>query len=383
MKQVTYSRSSYWLDQMADTKVRDNVHVETMLSMVATDEYDTGRGYLDIAPNEDLLLKFNAVINNKMPLPTLANKRTYYFISGLKRVPVSIQNGQLNDEAIDVFTNYAINEYVVIQEAIKAKNKFLDRIGVSEDVWNKMSGKEQKKLLKEKNTNYKELVENYHYIVKGGSMKLAGNGYKFRYFTSFTDKLNDDKFWDINNSKLRSSINKLLVQQVNNTIKLFINQKLIRGNNKYYDVENVKEKDDTRVNIKAILGNTLLPARLIKGEKTKREDIAAAIADYAVNSAVSTLEFEKLVSGDVAYYKGSKDYQAMLDDRVKRYSALTSTKSILREIWPTDYLDFNPHKYRTSVFSSNIVESRVMYDEMMSKYVGTDDNQGLLICYDD
>lgn len=378
MKQVTYSRSSYWLDQMADTKVRDNVHVETMLSMVATDEYDTGRGYLDIAPNEDLLLKFNAVINNKMPLPTLANKRTYYFISGLKRVPVSIQNGQLNDEAIDVFTNYAINEYVVIQEAIKAKNKFLDRIGVSEDVWNKMSGKEQKKLLKEKNTNYKELVENYHYIVKGGSMKLTGNGYKFRYFTSFTDKLNDDKFWDINNSKLRSGINKLLVQQVNNTIKLFINQKLIRGNNKYYDVENVKEKDDTRVNIKAILGNTLLPARLIKGEKTKREDIAAAIADYAINSAVSTLEFEKLVSGDVAYYKGSKDYQAMLDDRVKRYSALTSTKSILREIWPTDYLDFNSHKYRTSVFSSNIVESRVMYDEMMSKYVGTDDNHGLL-----
>lgn len=89
-------------------------------------------------------------------------------------------------------------------------------------------------------------------------------------------------------------------------------------------------------------------------------------------------EFEKLVSGDVAFYKGSKDYQAMLDDRVKRYSALTSTKSVLRENWPEGFLDFDTHKYKTAIFNSNIVESRVMYNEMMSKYVGTDDNHGLL-----
>ena len=162
---VTYNKSSVWLQQMADPKVRENVHVTTHLSMISLDEYDTGRGYLDIAANEDLLMKFNAVRDNRMPLPTLANKRTFYFITGLKRTPVTIQNGSLNAEVIDVFTNYAINEYTTIQEALKAKNNFLERVGVSEDDWNKMSRNDQLTLMKEKGTNYKDLVEKSRKVI--------------------------------------------------------------------------------------------------------------------------------------------------------------------------------------------------------------------------
>ena len=374
---VTYNRSSLWLAQMKDPKVRENVHVDTMLSLIDLDDADAGRGYLDIAANEDLILKFNAVLNDKLPLPTLANKRTFYFITGLKRLEVHIQNGRLNKEVIDVFVNYAINEYLTIQEAIKAKNNFLSRVGVSEDRWNGMSKAEQEALMKEKNTNYKDLVENYHYVMKGG-MKLIGNGYNFRYFSSLQNKLSKPDFFDPNNQKLRNIISDALNQQVNNTIKLFINQKIIVGNDKYDDSELIKEESNNSINTKIITRNRLLPNSIIKSKSTERIDLAEAIADYAINSAISTYEFEKLVSGDVAYYKGGRTYQAMLDDRVKRYSALTSTKSILREDWPKDYLDFNTHKYRTSIFSSNIVVSKVMYDEMMSKYVGTDDNHGLL-----
>lgn len=374
---VTYNRSSLWLAQMKDPKVRENVHVDTMLSLIDLDDADAGRGYLDIAANEDLILKFNAVLNDKLPLPTLANKRTFYFITGLKRLEVHIQNGRLNKEVIDVFVNYAINEYLTIQEAIKAKNNFLSRVGVSEDRWNGMSKAEQEALLKEKNTNYKDLVENYHYVMKGG-MKLIGNGYNFRYFSSLQGKLSKPDFFDPNNQELRNIISDALNQQVNNTIKLFINQKIIVGNDKYDDSELIKEESNNSINTKIITRNRLLPNSIIKSKSTERIDLAEAIADYAINSAISTYEFEKLVSGDVAYYKGGRTYQAMLDDRVKRYSALTSTKSILREDWPKDYLDFNTHKYRTSIFSSNIVVSKVMYDEMMAKYVGTDENHGLL-----
>lgn len=380
LKAVTYNKASVWLDQLENKSTRKGVHVETMLSMIGRDEYDTGRGYLEIAPNEDLLLKFNAVLNDKMPLPTLANKRTFYFITGLKRLEVRVQNGNLNKEVIDTFTNYAICEYATIKEAEKARDKFLSKVGVDLETWNKMPKKDQDALMKEKGVNYKELVENYHYIIKG-NMQLKGNGYKFRYFTSLQDKVNNDKFFDIKNETLRNIISNALNRQVNNTIRLFINQKLIYGDSEYADSENIKEdsEDAKKIGIKNIIKrNILLPNKLIKSNQTEKQDLLNAIADYAINSAISVYEFEKLVSGDVAYYKGSKTYQAMLDDRVKRYSALTSTKSVLRQEWPEDFLDFNTNKYKVSIFSSNIIESKVMYDEMMSKYVGTDDNHGLL-----
>lgn len=379
LRAVTYNKASLWLQQLENKSARNKVHVDTMLSMIGRDEYDTGRGYLEIAPNEDLLLKFNAVLNDKLPLPTLANKRTFYFITGLKRLEVRLQDGNLNKEVIDAFTNYAICEYATIKEAERARDKFLSKVGVDLDTWNKMSKKDQDALMKEKGVNYKDLVENYHYIMKG-NMKLTGNGYKFRYFISLQDKLNDDEFFDINNKTLRKRISNSLNQQVNNTIKLFINQKLIAGNEKYSDSEEIKRDNSNSssvgINTKMITRNILLPNKLIKSNE--KLDLATAIADYAINSAIAVYEFEKLVSGDVAYYKGSKNYQAMLDDRVKRYSALTSTKSVLRQEWPQDFLDFNTDKYKVSIFSSNIVESKVMYDEMMSKYVGTDDNHGLL-----
>ena len=381
LRAVTYNKASLWLQQLENKAARNKVHVDTMLSMIGRDEYDTGRGYLEIAPNEDLLLKFNAVLNDKLPLPTLANKRTFYFITGLKRLEVRLQDGNLNKEVIDAFTNYAICEYATIKEAERARDKFLSEVGVDLDTWNKMSKKDQDALMKEKGVNYKDLVENYHYIIKG-NMRLTGNGYKFRYFTSLQDKLNDDEFFDINNKTLRKRISNSLNQQVNNTIKLFINQKLISGNEKYSDSEEIKRDNSNSssvgINTKMITRNNLLPNKLIKSKQTEKIDLATAIADYAINSAIAVYEFEKLVSGDVAYYKGSKNYQAMLDDRVKRYSALTSTKSVLRQEWPQDFLDFNTDKYKVSIFSSNIVKSKVMYDEMMSKYVGTDDNHGLL-----
>ena len=381
LRAVTYNKASLWLQQLENKSARNKVHVDTMLSMIGRDEYDTGRGYLEIAPNEDLLLKFNAVLNDKLPLPTLANKRTFYFITGLKRLEVRLQDGNLNKEVIDAFTNYAICEYATIKEAERARDKFLSKVGVDLDTWNKMSKKDQDALMKEKGVNYKDLVENYHYIIKG-NMRLTGNGYKFRYFTSLQDKLNDDEFFDINNKALRKRISNSLNQQVNNTIKLFINQKLIAGNEKYSDSEEIKRDNSNSssvgINTKMITRNNLLPNKLIKSKQTEKIDLATAIADYAINSAIAVYEFEKLVSGDVAYYKGSKNYQAMLDDRVKRYSALTSTKSVLRQEWPQDFLDFNTDKYKVSIFSSNIVKSKVMYDEMMSKYVGTDDNHGLL-----
>lgn len=377
LKSVTYNEGSYWLSQMEDPKIRKNISVDTMLSLIDRDSYDTGRGYLDIAPTEDILLKFNAILNNKMVLPTLANKRTYYVINGLNKLNVNIQDNKIDNDTIDVFANYAICEYKTIKEAFKAKDRFLSRVGVSEEVWNNMSYDDQVKLLNEKNTNYTDLVENYHYTVSNKGMRLGGNGYKFRYFRSFTDEIGNDEFFSLDNKKLRDAINSILIQNVNNTIKMFINKRIIAGDSKYLDEVNIKEKDNETVNDKIITKNLLLPNKLIKSKDTEKNNLIQAIAEYAINTSISVYEFEKLVSGDVAYYK-TKNYAAMLDDRVKRYSALTSTKSVLRQDWPEGFLDFDTNEYNVAVLSSNIIKSQVMYDEMYSKYVGTDENHGLL-----
>lgn len=93
-------------------------------------------------------------------------------------------------------------------------------------------------------------------------MRLTGNGYKFRYFSSLQNKLSDDKFFDINSKGLRKVIEESLIQQVNNTIKQFINQKVINGNEKYLDDEFIKENDSKRINTNLIFSNRLYQHQL-------------------------------------------------------------------------------------------------------------------------
>jgi hypothetical protein len=125
-------------------------------------------------------------------------------------------------------------------------------------------------------------------------------------------------FKNPNNKKLYNYVKNSLNWRINDTIQQFINNRIIEPNsqNINYDGESIASD--------IIRGNILLDSDLVQPQngKTTSEMIASAIADYAVNSAISTLEFEKLVSGDLAYYKN-------LDDRVKRYSALTSTRQIM------------------------------------------------------
>ena len=80
-------------------------------------------------------------------------------------------------------------------------------------------------------------------------------------------------------------------------------------------------------------------------ENMTNEEMLQEIADYVIHTAISTIEFEKVLSGDVAMYKAGKGVNSALDDRVKRYSALSSTRSVLRQTYPQGHLDFNTENY--------------------------------------
>lgn len=379
-----YCDSSVWLSQIKSSKdVRDALRVSTQLSVISKNETDTGRGYLDIAPVEDILLKFNATLNNKLPLPTLANKRTYYFIEGLKRQLVNVNKDrskklQLDDDTITVFMKYAINEYEVIQKAYEQRDKFLSDVGLSLAEWNNLSAAEQRQQIlrinreaieQGKADSFKYLVENYHYNTKGDKIVFEnGNGYKFRYFVklqSEVDKYGLDKVYTMyfknpNNKKLYNYVKNSLNWRINDTIQQFINNRIIEPNsqNINYDGESIASD--------IIRGNILLDSDLVSPQngKTTSEMIASVIADYAVNTAIATLEFEKLISGDLAYYKN-------LDDRVKRYSALTSTRQIMN-------IPQDDQTYRTISLNTNKLVSKVMHDAMYDKYVGTEEAPGIL-----
>lgn len=379
-----YCSSSQWLSQITnDADVRSALKVVTQLSVISKDEVDTGRGYLDIAPVEDILLKFNAVMSGRLPLPTLANKRTYYFIEGIRKQNVLVNKDkskklQLDDETVKVFVKYAVNEYEVIQEAYKQRDKFLNDVGLSLEEWNNLTAAEQRQQILRINKeaaeqgkvdSFKYLVENYHYTTKGDKIVFEnGNGYKFRYFTKLQgdvekyglEKVYDIYFKDPKNRKLFNYVKGALNWRINNTIQMFIDNKIIQQPTKSVDYNGDHIASDI------IQGNLLLDPDMVapKAGKTTSEMIATVIADYAINSAISTIEFEKLVSGDLAYYKN-------LDDRVKRYSALTSTRQIMNV--PED-----DATYRTISLNTNKLVSKVMHDTMYDKYVGTEENPGIL-----
>ena len=379
------------------------------------DDYSTSRGYLDISDKEDIIIKLKAVLDNKMILPTLANKKSYYFIDGLKKELVKLNytkdaGYQLNDSVVETFKGYALDELNSIKLALKQKEEFLNAIGLSESEFNSMNAREQRSLIESKLSDdtfkvaYSDLVENYHFALASDNIKnedgtifydkkmvLRGNGYMFRYFRELDETLasNGIDYVEnlINSESFENKIRLILNARVNETIKLFIDNGIINVDKKLSKSQKESLTDDSQIAVESIIEKAYnyIPVDK-KGDMMSAKDaIASAIADYAINTAVSTIEFEKVISGDLAFYKtdkkGRRSISAALDDRVKRYSALTSTRQMMNfGVKSNDAydVDFDAQHYRSITLSTNTSYSKEMYDVMYNKYVGTIENPGLL-----
>lgn len=393
-----YCGNSIWLNQLKDPNVRKRLSISTMLALMNKDNYTGSRGYLDISDLEDLIIKMQAVLSGRMPLPTLANKKSYYFIEGLDKQQVKLirsEDGrlQVSERIIDIFAGYAQDEINAIKAANKTRQDFLDSLGVSIDVFNNLSAEEQQNLIWSSGDtaifNYSQLVENYHYNLEGGKIILSGNGYNFRYFRELQNKLeksNIDAVEELTNTEeFRDAIRRYVNHNINDTIRLFINNKIINNNRAAKASELATLDNDSAIAMEAIVAKAYnyLPMVDIKGKKqllNTQESIVQVIADYAINTAISTIEFEKIVSGDLAFYK-SRNIQAALDDRVKRYSALTSTRQAMNDQVASneDYdVDFNTREYRAITLATNKMKLQDTYDMLYERYVGTEEKPGLL-----
>ena len=392
-----YCQNSMWLKQLRDPNIRKKIGVKTMLALMNKDNYQGSRGYLEISDNEDLIIKMQAVLSGNMPSPTLANKKSYYFIQGLdKQVVRLILNNdgttQVSDRIVDIFAGYAQDEINAITAAIALRQKFVDSIGVTVDQFNEMSAEEQQDAIwgnEEARHYYSQLVENYHFKSNGGKILLSGNGYNFRYFRELQKRLDSSDINAVqeftNTEEFRDSIHGYLNQNINNTIRLFIESGIINYRQKFTQQQKDKLNDSKSIATTAIVPKAYnyLPMIDVKGKKVMldtQSSIAQAIADYAINTAISTIEFEKILSGDLAFYK-SKSIEDALEDRVKRYSALTSTRQAMNDQVTSneDYeIDFDTRHYTSTTLATGKARLQDTYDMLYDRYVGTEENPGLL-----
>jgi hypothetical protein len=307
---MMYNDNSYYGQQLlADDKVREGMKISTF-SML-TERGGTGNDYLDINPIEDYVFKLTAMANGIIAFPTMADRGTYYMLKGLKPlkfkyVPNREGGYDLPNEAIDTLLGYAKSERRRIAEAEKT-------IAAYETA--KESGNVERI-----NELEKDLVEQYHYIIKDDK-KLFGKAHSgaliYHNFPSFNKEGFD--FDRDARAEIIKSINDNIQEELDYAESLGIiggTNDILTGKKRYYNrlipLGGNKNVTDLITEGVADYGNTDMAVR-------------NAIASHFVNTVIANNEVAKLFSGDPAFYKKDKVTKRVIEDNVKRLGALTST----------------------------------------------------------
>jgi hypothetical protein len=298
LSNVTYNQNSTFLRQIAEGK---QLGVQTFSTFVKEGVGDPGREYLAISPIEDYVLKFSAVMSGSIPLPTLADRKTLYLWTGLDTVKfdAAVDKGKLviPQHIIDIFEGYRTDEKNRIKEAKEAVSWAIE------------------------NDDFSNLVEGYHYSTNSNGKpvyvdkagKYTGNAMKHTHFNS------------------TKSTEEILRGIIDKEVQAAANVGVITLN------------DDGKP-----FTNIYLPEEYISKAGYEVDELAmeALIAEYAINTMMSTIETEKLISGDPAYYKEADG--EVHDDKVKRLAALAASgdKVASNYINPQDP-DLAKNKYKT------------------------------------
>lgn len=327
LDQVTYNRGSMMLRHL---KGKGKLQLNTFANFTEESVGDRGRDYLSISPLEDYISKMTLVANDHIILPTMADKKTYFTITGVKlfHQPLTLtKDGNLNvlrlgTETLNQYLQYALDEWNTIREYYSENYQ---------------------KLLRERP---EKQVKNYHSKNKGGRFRyftgvwLNVNG--VQEFTSFNDLL--DKFEKEGN--IQEAINIIETEffgkdtwfklnAVNENLKRIIYNEISTARS--LGLIDVETRPDNRVPImkNRLLDEMELERRAIPYVNSAEPElqnnaetyaILDMLADYAVNSMISIMEFEKIFAKDPAYYKN-------VDDKIKRLGEVLSTGTNLRIDW--------------------------------------------------
>lgn len=351
LNSVVYNGNSIILNSVKNGN--KDLSVETLINFKDTTSQDAGRDYFGITDREDYLAKMVAVFNDRIIFPTVADKKTYHFIKGI-RLPherinfnVTPQGAYIKygEQSMDTLLGYCYDELNQIELCLRQidddPTHYDEKTGLhyNDDGTINNDWLEPSRRIKNFHTPNKVSWKDKN--GKKHSKKLEGNGARFllltgintsKGFISFNDPMKSakenlqttkDYFFNLSKDTQKAFLSSLINQCVKQEIATAKELGLIEGNENN-DIWSLRNKllDDIELNSRKAFYSQLDP--------TNAEGYAIfdMLADYTINSIISINEVEKLFSGAPAYYKVKYDEHGPVDvsiDKIKRLGSLTST----------------------------------------------------------
>lgn len=325
----TYCRSSLILSAVNNNST---IRLNTFVNFYGENRSDKGRDYLSISPVEDYLAKMTFTYNNHIIFPTMADKKTWFTISG-----VGLFNKEMSITQVGNSLKLQFN-----REALKhLYRSWEDEYNTIVEYYNSLP-------------DVKKPIQNYHTSGKGGL---------FRHFTGYYTKIDGQLKWIDLNERIKNSVKegniiqtleeikqelfttpKDTFQKINDSLHMQLKQE-IDTCEKLGIIE--RDKNNPKVIKNKLLDNVVLnkfkeiylahPNNNVSNQ-AERYAILTMIGNHMINYNISVLETEKIFTGDVAFFKND-------DDKIKRLGAVLSTGDNLRTQWYTS-VDKNIKEYR-------------------------------------
>ena len=348
---VVYNGNSIILN--AVKRGNKDLSIETLINFKDTTSQDVGRDYFGITDREDYIAKMVAVFNDRIIFPTVADKKTYHFIRGIKLPHERIKFNttpqgayiQYGEQSMDTLLGYCYDELNQIELCLRQidddPTHYDEETGLhyNEDGTINNDWLEPTRRIKNFHTPNKVSWKDKN--GKKHTKKLEGNGVRFllltgirtsKGFVSFNDPMKSakenlqtakDYFFNLSKDTQKAFLSSLINERVKQEIATAKELGLIEGNENN-DIWSLRNKllDDVELNNRKAFYSQLDP--------TNAEGYAIfdMLADYTINSIISINEVEKLFSGAPAYYKVKYDQYGPVDvsiDKIKRLGSLTST----------------------------------------------------------
>lgn len=348
---VVYNGNSIILN--AVKRGNKDLSIETLINFKDTTSQDVGRDYFGITDREDYIAKMVAVFNDRIIFPTVADKKTYHFIRGIKLPHERIKFNttpqgayiQYGEQSMDTLLGYCYDELNQIELCLRQidddPTHYNEETGLhyNEDGTINNDWLEPTRRIKNFHTPNKVSWKDKN--GKKHTKKLEGNGARFllltgirtsKGFVSFNDPMKSakenlqtakDYFFNLSKDTQKAFLSSLINERVKQEIATAKELGLIEGNENN-DIWSLRNKllDNVELNNRKAFYSQLDP--------TNAEGYAIfdMLADYTINSIISINEVEKLFSGAPAYYKVKYDQYGPVDvsiDKIKRLGSLTST----------------------------------------------------------
>lgn len=344
---------SYVLDQLANNpNLRIGLH--NFIGFRTDNKDDIGSDYFDISHTEDCISKLCILESGGIIMPTLSDKKSWTFVSGIKlpgidylkmyapngtilSIPeiaesIGMIDGNImqQEDVIDQFISYAYSEYQAVKDAEKALDQMKKDGTKSTAVANYYT--------KEQGARFSSLLGVWEFDKNGDEVFVTFNDKKDGHTYKDNIKTAEEHFFSKPISEQRRLIARNLDHNTRDEIQNLADLGLIDvigfDNNKNYVIKNIGLNNGA---IEGIYSAICAKYNIKKGQekdqvqrdKILNQAIVSYINDLANKALMSGHEVERLFAGNPAFYKWKYDEDGNLIDRtvdeLKRLGGMVST----------------------------------------------------------